>query len=322
MIEVVRVEGADEEWDSFVWESPAGTIFSTLRFLSYHPSTRFERLDLAVKESGNLVCVMAGGVGGGGAGGPRYSSPVGASFGGPVLPDFDLARAVQAVDALTGELGRLGFGAVEIAPPPPCYSKTREQCLAYALARAGYRVEAREATMVVDLAGYEEDCLEPALRRSLKKAERAGIRVRRAGDPRTFYPVLASNLAAKGAKPTHSLEELVRLFELFPDRLVLLEATLDGAVVGGCLVIVCNTTASLAFYICDDGEHRPLRVAEAVLAEAAGFLKRSGCRYLDLGTVSIHGELNWGLVRFKAKFGGTVEVRERYVLTFGDRTNC
>ena len=134
--------------------------------------------------------------------------------------------------------------------------------------------------------------------------------------------MLASNLAAKGAKPTHTLEELVRLFELFPDRLVVFEATLEGKVVGGCLVIVCNTSASIAFYICDDGEHRPLRVAEAALAGAAGFLKRSGCRYFDLGTVSMQGELNWGLVRFKAKFGGTVQLRERYVLSLAEKTCC
>lgn len=312
MMEVVRITGADQEWDSFVWESPAGTIFSTLRFMGYHPRDRFDQLNLAVRESGNLLCVMAGGVEGGGAGGRRYRSPVGASFGGPVLPDFDLARAVEAVDALTGELRRMGFASAEIAPPPPCYSRELDQSLAYGLGRGGYCVSGREATMVVDLSNYGEETLEPALRRSLKKAERAGIRVGRGSDPGKFYSVLAGNLASKGARPTHTLDELERLLELFPDRFVLVEATLDGAVVGGCLVVVCNTEAALAFYICDDGEHRPLRVAEAALAGAADLLKRSGCRYFDLGTVSMGGQLNWGLVRFKAKFGARLEMRERY----------
>jgi hypothetical protein len=314
-MEVIRVDGLDEEWDSFVWESPAGTIFSTLRFLSYHPPGRFQQHNLAVKESGNILCVMAGGMGGGGAGECSYRSPVGASFGGPVLPDFDVGRALEAIEALTGELRREGVRGVEIALPPPCYSRELDQSLAYALGHAGYRVSGREATMVVDLATYEEGSLDGALRRSLKKAEREGIRLGRGGDPRKFYAVLAANLASKGAKPTHSLQELTRLFDLFPDRFVLVEAVLGGEVVGGCLVVVCNTQAALAFYICDDGEHRPLRVAEAAIAGAADLLKRSGCRYFDLGTVSMEGEVNWGLVRFKSKFGGRVEMRERYCLS-------
>jgi hypothetical protein len=42
-------------------------------------------------------------------------------------------------------------------------------------------------------------------------------------------------------------------------------------------------------------------------------LKEAGYRYLEMGTVSIDGEVNWGLVRFKSKFGARPYLRERYV---------
>jgi hypothetical protein len=87
-MEISRFEGPDEYWDSFVWASPGGTIFSTLKFLRYHPAGKLDFINLALKEGGDLVAVIAGGrvVGtadGGSAGTAWFRSPVGASFGGP-----------------------------------------------------------------------------------------------------------------------------------------------------------------------------------------------------------------------------------------------
>ena len=126
--------------------------------------------------------------------------------------------------------------------------------------------------------------------------------------------ILTAALAAKGARPTHSLAEIESLFEMFPDRLTLLEATVDERTVGGCLVVMCNSRVGLAFYICDDRDHGHLRVSEAAIHAAMNLLKRTGYRYFDLGTVSRGGDVNWGLVRFKSKFGATTMVREHYRL--------
>jgi lipid II:glycine glycyltransferase (peptidoglycan interpeptide bridge formation enzyme) len=191
-----------------------------------------------------------------------------------------------------------------------------DQGLGFALAGAGYRVASKEATMVVDLEAFNPDCLDPVLRRNLRKAEKEGVHVHATTRLEAFYDVLTANLEAKGATPTHSLDELRALFSLYPDRLILLEAVLKDRVIGGCLVVVCNSRVGLAFYICDDREHSQARASEATLMSAAGLLQRSGCKYLDLGTVSTAGEVNWGLARFKAKFGPVTQVRERYVLDF------
>jgi hypothetical protein len=39
--------------------------------------------------------------------------------------------------------------------------------------------------------------------------------------------------------------------------------------------------------------------------------------YLDLGTVSIGGKVNWGLLEFKNKFLSRLYVRDLYSLRFG-----
>ena len=60
-MDIRNVQGIDEGWDDYVWNSPGGTIFHTTRFLSYHPATRFEFMNLAVSEGDDLVCVLPGG---------------------------------------------------------------------------------------------------------------------------------------------------------------------------------------------------------------------------------------------------------------------
>ncbi|HVP57338.1 MAG TPA: GNAT family N-acetyltransferase, partial [bacterium] len=290
-MDVIQIDSPCDKWDKFVWDSPGGTIFSTLRFLSYHPRSRFEFQNLAVEDGGRLVGVIAGG-GVVREGRKYFRSPVGASFGGFVLGEgCSLEAVLEAVGALTAKIESLGYAGIEMVGAPACYSAREDQSLRFALGKTGYRIIAQDATLVIDLDALDKDDLDPVLARNLRKAEKSGVRVQVATELGGFYEVLAANLAAKGARPTHTLRELEHLLLLFPDRLILVEATHEGKVVGGCLVIVCNSRVGLAFYICDDRRYSQMRVAETTLFGAASLLQRMGLRYFDLGTVSMGDEV-------------------------------
>jgi hypothetical protein len=312
------IEGRDEEWDRFVWDSPGGTIFHTTRFLSYHPPERFSFVNLAVHDNGELVCVLPGGSS---ETEPSkiFKSPVGASFGGFIFrDDCSLAAMNDIITAATERIRDMGFEGVEMVLPPICYSQHEHQSLHYVLTSTGYRPGLREATLVVPLAAVDEEHLHPVLARNLRRSRRDGVDVRvsdRFGD---FYEVLSRNLSLKKVKPTHSLDELTRLRGLFPEKMILLEAVLEGEVVGGCLLVLCNGRVGLAFYICDDPERRQSRVSESVLFHSMQRLRGEGYAYFDLGTVSRGGQPDWGLVRFKSKFSPRTYVRESYSLVFGE----
>ena len=313
-MDITSVQGFDDEWDEFVLTSAGGTIFHTLRFLSYHHPSRFDFTNIAAREGGQLVCVIPG------AAFMRdsarvFASPAGASFGGFVFADdCDLETMDRVVTAFGDRLREMGFDRVEITLPPVCYSRNEHQALHFVLTSLGYALSLREATAVVPLRGFDEKSLHPVLARNLRKADREGVRVREGGDPEEFYRVLTTNLSAKNVTPTHTLDEIRKLFELFPDRMVLLDAVLKDRVVGGCLLMLCNERAALSFYICDDPGERRSRVTETVLHASLLRLIETGYEYLDLGTVSRGGRPDWGLVRFKSKFGTRTYVRERYSL--------
>jgi hypothetical protein len=313
-MEVVLVEGLDPAWDRFVMGSPGGTIFHTLEFLSYHPPSRFDFVHLAVRDEDRLVGVIPGGrveVGGK----PYYRSPLGASFGGFVFAgDAGLKTVFESLDLFKAYLAKAGYAGAEVWLPPSCYSRPEDHGTGFAMLSSGFRPALREATAVVRLGDANIDAFDPALRRNLRKAGASGIEVGRGNDVRAFFEVLEANLAAKGATPTHTAEELEHLVGIFPDSAVLFEARRDGCLVGGCLCLICNERVALAFYICDHPDFRQYRVTEAVLYECMTWLKDGGYDFLDLGTISIDGKVNWGLARFKSKFMARTYVREKYRL--------
>jgi len=316
-MDIRNVEGIDESWDDYVWKSPGGTIFHTTRFLSYHPAARFEFMKLAVSEGDELVCVLPGGRVSTGDG-SIFRSPVGASFGGPIFSDDDDLETIGgALDCLSLHLREQGLVGADIELPPPCYRPGRSQALAFMLSSAGYRLVAREATSVIPLRVVHSEGLRPKVKRDMRRADSAGVEIAAGDDLEGFYEVLKKNLSAKGAVPTHSLSELEDLFALFPERMKLFEARLDGRVIGGCFIMLCNPRTALAFYVCVDPDRKQLRVAERTLYECVEWLIELGYEHLDLGTVSIGGKVNWGLLEFKNKFLSRLYVRDLYSLRFG-----
>jgi len=308
----------DGEWDSLVWSSPYGTIFHTLKFLSYHPPGRFEFNHLAAREDSGITAVLPGGKVTG-EGSTIFRSPLGASFGGFVFGKPDLKKMLDVAKAMHSNLARSNCDAVEMTLPPSCYYSHGDENIRYLLTAAGYRLFTRDATSVVPLDTFEGGAPRDVLARNLRKAEKGGLEVQpaRDGEIEPFYRVLLKNLAAKGVEPTHSLDELRSIAAAFPDRVVVFEARAGGEVVGGCVVMLCNERVGLAFYICDDPDTRPLPVAEGALYRAAMWLKKKNVAFFDLGTVSRGADINWGLVQFKSKFGSRTYVREHYRLDLG-----
>jgi hypothetical protein len=317
-MDVLRIESPNEAWDRFVWSSPGGTIFHTLRFQTYHPASRFEFVNLEVADDGKPVCVVPGGA-------VRvdsrtvFRSPVGASFAGFLFGEScGLRTKCDAVQHVTSALRDYGFSGVDIVLPPACYSPSGQEEIRFLLTSAGYVLTLREASYVTRLAETRGNATHRVLARNLRKAERAGVVVRPAERPGPFYEVLEKNLNVKKVKPTHSLEELEKLIELFPERIKIFEGVLEESVVGGCMVMLCNGRVALAFYICDDPDARQYRITEVVLQRAIEWLEGEGYVYLDLGTISRSGEPDWGLIRFKSKFGPRLYSRECYSLRFGE----
>ncbi|MCK4546031.1 MAG: GNAT family N-acetyltransferase [Candidatus Eisenbacteria sp.] len=318
MIEIVEVPAEDAgAWDEFVEDSNNGTLFHSLKFLAYHEPGDVDSRSLLFRRSGRTLALLPGALMHR-DGEVILVSPWGGSFGGFVLRGGESYETVEAlVDSLLVWCREQKIDGIELTHAPGIYMRSPNQLMEFVLLSKGFDRFRYEVTDVIPLQGGEDGVKEQwqaSARKAVRKSQEAGMVVRESGDLDLFYPILEENRLRHGARPTHTLAQLRRLFELVPDRLKLLLAYREGDVLGGALIFLCNQRVVMNFYLCHvegAGRYRP---ADAVMAESILAAIRWGAAYYDLGTSSLGGVPNPGLLRFKGKWGSTPFLREAYQL--------
>jgi hypothetical protein len=304
----------DVRHDAFVAGAPMATFLHTRRFLSHH-GTRFRDLSLVlIGEGDRLLGVFPAAVD---PGDERcVASHPGATYGG-VVHEGRLRgeRMIEAMEAISRHYAGAGFDRLRYKAVPHIYHRVPAGDDLYALFRLGARRFRCNLSSSIDLA----DRATPSerRRRSLKKALKAGVEVRRGAQfIAPLWRVLEDNLAREyGATPVHSEEEMVRLHALFPAEIEFVVAVLDGEVVAGIAAFV-TPRVMRAQYIAASPSGYQVSALDALFEDCIADAKARGLRYFDFGT-SNEGDgqvLNEGLYRFKTEFGGGGVAQESYEL--------
>lgn len=307
-IELVRFEpGMESLWDEFVWSANNGTLFHTRRFLSYHPAERFQDHSLLFYKGGKLVGLLPA-VQRQQENGPALISHAGASFGGLVVRStLSLRDAFRLVEALDSYAADHGFRQVTMTLPPQVYLSRPSNYLDFALIQRGYTYRKREVSSVIPLDFHEEHALQvfsPESRRAVRRAAKLGVCGTESDRFAEFYSILRRNLKLRhGVQPTHTLEELVWLHNMFPERIRLFEAQIDGRMIAGIVLFDVNPKAALAFYVSHDESAQNYRGVNLLFYEVIRWSIRRRFQYLDFGIFTVDMDPNWGLAHFKESFG-------------------
>lgn len=301
-----------KQWEEFVATANNGTIFHYLKFLSYHPPHRFTDYHLIIKEKHNFLALF-----------PAVAvektiiSHRGASYGGLVLrKSIGIHKTCLIVEHLIDHLKGRGFKKILLTQTPLIYYREPDQYVDFALLKSGFRYRKREITAVIPI-----DVADPLLtfhadaRRSTKKAKREGVSVSISDDFKTFYAILKHNLGMRhNVLPTHTLDELIRLKNLFPDDILLFAAFRKRKMIGGIVVFCTNQNVLLAFYISHDSEFQIYRPVNLLFYEVLKWGRNRGYKYLDLGTFTLDMNPNWGLGRFKENHNARGFLRDSFEL--------
>lgn len=141
MIELLPFKNSSvtaDEWDSFVDSADNGTIFHKRRFLSYHPSDRFEDASFIVKKDNKIMSVFPA-VLVNREGKRVLSSHSGASYGGFVYKqNLNLREAFDLVENLLSYAGQLKCDRVQLTPPPMIYKTKYSDYIDFALVKNGF----------------------------------------------------------------------------------------------------------------------------------------------------------------------------------------
>ena len=310
MLDFLRFQSTEEQsWDLFVPKTNNGTLFHLRSFLNYHPKTRFNDHSLMVRKKGGLFSLFPAAEQILKSKKTLISHP-GSTVGSFTLPEnLSIADSFNLVEKLIEYAKNENFQRIRISLPPNLYQRRISNYMEYSFFKFGFIYAKREVTSILFL----EDTIEktkmkfrPSHLRAVRKALDKNIVVRQSKNIGDFYAILKNNLEIRhGVSPTHSLEELINLFNLFPDKIRLFAAFLDGMMIAGVVTFQINQRVLLAFYISHDDRYSHLRAVNILFYNIFEWAIESKFKVFDFGIFTVNGEPNMGLGRFKENFGAS-----------------
>jgi len=304
-----------EKWDQFVWESNNGTIFQMQRFFDYHPEGRFKFNHLLFIDKGNIVAVLPGS-----RIGNLYESPIGASYGSIVTKDLKFSVAMELISTLIEYGKKTGIKEFLLTSAPRIYEKYQNENLDFAMLWQGFEYDLHYISSAIKLDPDREIIprFQSTVRRNVRKAlKNPDLRVELNDRYDEFYPILLDNKARHDVKPTHSLEDLLKLKELLPDQIKLFMVYYKDEPIAGSNVFICNERVTLCFYNMLRYEFEKLKPIHRVMYEVAKWSTENGYQYVDIGVSQDTKADNpmtpsISLIDFKEKFDAKTVMRNTF----------
>lgn len=314
MITVKRFNNNSSAWDNFVSSANNGTLFHTRRFLNYHHEGRFNDHSLEFYKKGKLVGVFPAALIESGDQRQLVSHP-GASVGSFVVPeDLAFADALEMVEQLVDYSKRENLDGIKLTQPPTIYSKRLSHYIDFALQKNGFLYAKREISSILFLEKSIDENLskfKSTHRTAVRKAEKSGVVVKETDDFASFYEILKKNLSIRhDVKPTHSLNELLHLKELFPDKINLFGAYIEEKMVAGVINFIATENVVLAFYISHNEDFQEVRPINLLFYKIFEWAIQKKYNVFDFGIFTVNEEPNMGLARFKENFGASGQYRD------------
>ena len=111
-------------------------------------------------------------------------------------------------------------------------------------------------------------------------------------------------------KPTHTLNELLKLKEIYPKRINLIGAFVENEMVAGVINFIVNSQVVLAFYISHKEEYQELRPINLLFYKIFDWAIKARLKVFDFGIFTVDENPNMGLARFKENFGASGVFRD------------
>lgn len=301
MFEMRRYSENDKNaWNDFVKRSRQGTFLFDRAYMDYHRD-RFTDNSLMFYKKDRLYALLPANIEG-----DTLWSHQGLTYGGLLTDKQATAAEVCALfEEMMPFLGGMGISRVVYKPMPWIYQRLPAEEDLYALFnRCHARLYVRNVSSVI----MKANTLKWRRIRQFgaNKAAKEGIDVQQDNTAyREFWPVLENNLySTYHAKPVHSLEEMQRLHDTFPDNILLYVARYEKRVIGGVLLYVTPQVVHTQ-YISATEEGKKLHAIDAIFRNilTEDFQEY---KYFDFGTSNedMGHYLNEGLIYQKEGFGG------------------
>ena len=240
-----------------------------------------------------------------------------ATFGGPDFFGTTTTLGItQAVESWLRRLDGERVDSIRVRLRPGYYGRD-EVSTSFALLNSGFRVESCDYSLAIPLGGLQSSeeyatMLPKAARKALRHSFSEPFSSHLADsyeDWSAAYEVIRENRSSKGYSLALNLDYIFRLRNLFPDRVRFLILRYDELPVAAALIYTVLPGKDLVVYWGDSRhslKRSPMnRLAYEVVSDSLA--RRS--TLLDLGSSSLRGVPNQGLIQFKQSVGGVSDLK-------------
>ncbi len=236
-----------------------------------------------------------------------FTSPGRGPYGGfdasPGLTDAELMEFVSLTETA---LCQHGARRVDVVLPPFCYNPQLGPRILSALCHAGYRVTRQELNqaLALDPDGSASHA-NHAARKRLNRARRAGVAARSFGrhEYRAGYDAIVENRRKKGRSLSMSWNDVLAMADAFPARVHVFGAEQDSRVLAAAICVAVSTRVLYVYAWGEIAGAEPVSPVSVLADHLADFARERGFGLLDLGTSSVEGIVNPGLLAFKRSLG-------------------
>jgi hypothetical protein len=202
------------------------------------------------------------------------------------------------------DLHRINVKKIIIKNPPTLYNSDLQTLLQVFLSNLGYSITAEPgAILVVDKPG---DKLSSGWeKRKIKQANDKELELRHEAvqQLKVVYDFIYSCRVQKGYSSSMAFDDLQRTVSKFPERFLLSSVYKQDTMVAASVCVRCNKHVLYHFYSDHNTSDRSANPTVFLIRFLYDYCFQNGIGLFDLGTSSLDGNPNFGLLNFKLGLG-------------------
>jgi hypothetical protein len=296
-----------ENWNAFIGQSKNATFLFHRDFMEYH-NDRFRDYSLIVLDGEKWVAVLPANVVGN-----ELFSHQGLTYGGLVYNEkLKLASVIATFKSILSFLNDNKIEQLQLKLIPSIYHQKPAEELNYALFLVEAKLVRRDSLAVIDLS--QKVSVASGRKEGIVKGKKNKLEIKEVYDFEEFWnEILILNLAQKHqAKPVHSLSEMIKLKELFPENIRQFNVYENDIIVAGTTIFETETVAHCQ-YISGIEDKNELGGIDLLFHHLITEVFKNK-PFFDFGTSNENQgkKLNKGLSYWKESFGATTIVQDFY----------
>lgn len=305
---IKRYEPKDyDSWNAFIGKAKNATFLFHRDFMEYH-NDRFLDYSLIVLDKEKWVAVLPANV----LGNIVYSHQ-GLTYGGLVYNEkIKLASVIEIFKGILSFLNENNIEKLQLKLIPSIYHQKPAEELNYALFLAEAQLIRRDSMAVIDLS--KKLLMASGRNEGIKKGKKNILEIKEVDDFESFWNnLLIPNLAKKHqAKPVHSLQEITKLKELFPEKIRQFNVYENENIIAGTTIFESGDVAHCQ-YISGKEDKNELGGLDLLFHHLITEVFKNK-RFFDFGTSNENQgrKLNDGLSYWKESFGASAIVHDFY----------